>query len=149
MCPDRSASRRCARRCAHGVAHGVALDHSACSPCAAIGLVFECVFCVSYVAVRVERGRIEAGGCVQGWNGLQAADMHTLAEALRFNQSVHSIELQHNALGADGGAALGEVLYDNRCARRVSSVYACMACMQVRGRPEPEPSCGSFCAINP
>lgn len=56
------------------------------------------------------------GAQPQGWNRLDAADMHIIAEALRFNQSVHSIELQHNALGADGGAALGEALYDNRCA---------------------------------
>lgn len=56
---------------------------------------------------------------LQGWNRLDAADMRMLADALRFNQSVISIELQHNALGADGGAALGEVLYDNRCASEV------------------------------
>jgi hypothetical protein len=51
---------------------------------------------------------------LQGWNGLGPSHIRVLADALRFNQSVVSIELCHNALGADGGAMIGEVLYDNR-----------------------------------
>lgn len=67
---------------------------------------------------------IHAPWSVQGWNRLDADSIVGLAEALRFNQSVISIELQHNALGADGGAALGEVLYDNRYA----AVRCCGCC---------------------
>jgi hypothetical protein len=43
-----------------------------------------------------------------------------IAEALQFNQALVSIDLGYNALGAGGGAYLGEVLYDNRCALAVN-----------------------------
>jgi hypothetical protein len=41
--------------------------------------------------------------------------MKRLADALRYNHSLVSIELQHNSLAVEGGSILGEVLYDNRC----------------------------------
>ena len=43
------------------------------------------------------------------WNMLGPVGCAVLAEALRYNQSVLSIDLSHNALGADGGASIGEV----------------------------------------
>ena len=51
---------------------------------------------------------------MQGWNSIGAREMRGLAEAMRYNRSLVSVELQHNALSAEGGAILGEVLYDNR-----------------------------------
>lgn len=52
---------------------------------------------------------------VQGWNAIGPKEMRGLAEALRYNRSLVSIELQHNSLAAEGGAILGEMLFDNRC----------------------------------
>ena len=52
--------------------------------------------------------------CAQGWNAIGPKEMKALAEALRYNRSLVSIELQHNCLAVEGGAILGEVLYDNR-----------------------------------
>ena len=53
-----------------------------------------------------------------------------LSEALQFNTSLEMLELGYNALGAAGGAYVGEALYDNRCAQNAAEshgacVYAC------------------------
>lgn len=50
------------------------------------------------------------------WNRFGSEGCKVIAEALQFNQSVERLEMGYNALGAAGGAFLGEVLYDNRCA---------------------------------
>jgi hypothetical protein len=52
---------------------------------------------------------------MQGWNSIGSKEMKRLADALRYNRSLVSIELQHNSLAVEGGSILGEVLYDNRC----------------------------------
>lgn len=49
------------------------------------------------------------------WNRLGPAGCRTVAESLQFNQSLVTFDLSYNALGAAGGAYMGDVLYDNRC----------------------------------